>query len=72
MSVPVTDRTRIQEPAAPVLPSAAAIARLNPLGGQDVAIAGGFWADRLRVNRERGRPTRRSRRSRLRNATMAT
>ena len=56
VSVPVTDRTRIQEPAAPVLPSAAAIARLNPLGGQDVAIAGGFWADRLRVNRERTLP----------------
>ena len=56
MSVRVTDRTRIQEPAAPVLPSAAAIARLNPLGGQDVSIAGGFWADRLRVNRERTLP----------------
>ena len=49
MSVRVRDRTtRIQEPAAPVLPSAAAIGRLNPLGGQDVAITGGFWADRLR------------------------
>lgn len=34
-----------------VVPSPAAIGRLSPLGATDVALVGGFWADRARINR---------------------
>jgi DUF1680 family protein len=39
-----------------VWPSATAHSRLRPLGAPQLAIAGGFWAERLRVNRERTIP----------------
>ena len=35
-----------------VRPSASAKSRLRPIGAPQVDITGGFWADRLRVNRE--------------------
>ncbi len=57
MSVPVGDgATRTSVPVAPVLPTPGAIGRLRPLGGQDVSVTGGFWAERLRTNRERTLP----------------
>ena len=57
MKAPARQRaTRVSAPIASVLPSAGAIGRLRPLGGQDVGITGGFWADRLRLNRERTLP----------------
>ncbi len=53
MKAPARQRaTRASAPIAPVIPSAGAIGRLRPLGGQDVGITGGFWADRMRLNRE--------------------
>jgi DUF1680 family protein len=39
-----------------VLPTAGAVGRYRPLGGGDVDITGGFWAERLRTNRERTLP----------------
>ncbi|MFL5672103.1 MAG: glycoside hydrolase family 127 protein [Chloroflexota bacterium] len=41
---------------AAVRPTPSAIARLTPLGAGDVQITGGFWAERLRTNRERTIP----------------
>jgi DUF1680 family protein len=41
---------------AAVRPTPSAIARLTPLGAADVRITGGFWAERLRTNRERTIP----------------
>ena len=41
-----TARTSV--PVAPVLPTAGAIGRYRPLGGGDVEVTGGFWAERLR------------------------
>jgi DUF1680 family protein len=38
--------------AAPVVPTPGAIGRYRPLGGADVAISDGFWAGKLRTNRE--------------------
>jgi len=48
--------TGLVVPAAPVVATAHAIARLRPIGADRVTITGGFWADRLRVNRERTIP----------------
>jgi uncharacterized protein len=42
--------------ATPVAPSTGAISALRPAGLRDVTLTGGFWADRLRVNRERTIP----------------
>ena len=57
MKAPTRQRTtRVPGPIASVLPSAGAIGRLRPLGGQDVGITGGFWAGRLRLNREQTLP----------------
>jgi DUF1680 family protein len=39
--------------AAPVVPTPGAIARLHPLGAVEVAVTGGFWLDRLEINRTR-------------------
>jgi DUF1680 family protein len=36
---------------AVVVPSERAMSRLRPLDGSDVTLIGGFWADRLRLNR---------------------
>ena len=38
---------------APIVPTAAAISALRPVPGGDVSITGGFWGERLRINRER-------------------
>jgi DUF1680 family protein len=46
----------VDVPAAPVVATAHAIARLRPIGAERVTITGGFWADRQRVNRERTIP----------------
>jgi DUF1680 family protein len=42
----------IAHPAAAVLPAMSTRARLRPLDGRDVDIRGGFWSERLRINRE--------------------
>jgi uncharacterized protein len=39
-----------------VLPSADARSTFRPISGADVRVTGGFWADRLRTNRERTIP----------------
>jgi DUF1680 family protein len=39
--------------ASAVLPTESAISVLRPLDGRDVSVTAGFWAERLRVNRER-------------------
>jgi DUF1680 family protein len=41
---------------AAVRPTPAAIARLTPIGARDSRVTGGFWAERLRTNRERTIP----------------
>ena len=58
MSVPVGDgTTRTSVPVAPVLPTPGAIGRLRPLGAAGRRRStGGFWAERLRTNRERTLP----------------
>ncbi len=38
--------------AAVVVPTASAISALTPLGGPNVRLTGGFWDQRLRINRE--------------------
>jgi uncharacterized protein len=48
--------TRPPRRAGSVLPTDAAAPALRPLPAGDVAITGGFWAERLRVNRERSIP----------------
>jgi DUF1680 family protein len=40
----------------PVLATDHAIARHHPIGGEGVAITGGFWAERQRINREQTIP----------------
>ena len=53
MSVPVGGgAARTSIPAAPVVPTPGAIGRYRPLGGADVALSDGFWAAKLRTNRE--------------------
>jgi DUF1680 family protein len=47
---------RASSPAAPVVPTSGAISRFRPLGLADVTLRDGFWADRLRTNRERTLP----------------
>ncbi|HEX5148118.1 MAG TPA: beta-L-arabinofuranosidase domain-containing protein [Candidatus Limnocylindrales bacterium] len=42
--------------AAAVRATEQAIARLRPIGAEHATITGGFWADRLRTNRERTLP----------------
>jgi uncharacterized protein len=42
--------------AAPVAPSNGAVTAFRPLGLREVRLTDGFWADRLRVNRERSIP----------------
>jgi uncharacterized protein len=42
--------------AGPVVPTDGAAVALRPLPAGDVSITGGFWADRLRINRERTIP----------------
>ena len=42
--------------AGPVAPSKGAVSALRPLGLREVLLTDGFWADRLRVNRERTIP----------------
>lgn len=42
--------------AVPVLPSKGAVTAFRPLGLREVRLTDGFWADRLRVNRERTIP----------------
>jgi DUF1680 family protein len=41
---------------AAVLPTSVAIARLSPVLGSGATVTGGFWAERLRLNRERTLP----------------
>jgi len=43
-------------PVTSALATRLAIARLAPVGAQGASVTGGFWADRLRVNRERTIP----------------
>jgi uncharacterized protein len=43
-------------PVAAVVPTRSATARFNPLGAATVAVTGGFWAARLRLNRDRTLP----------------
>lgn len=43
-------------PIGTVLPTASALGWGLPLSARDVAITGGFWADRLQINRERTFP----------------
>ena len=43
-------------PPGAVAPTASAAVRLRPLGARDTEITGGFWADRLALNRERTIP----------------
>jgi DUF1680 family protein len=42
--------------SAAVVPTASASSRLRPLDAGNVTIGGGFWGDRLRINRERTIP----------------
>ena len=46
----------VQTPVAAVTPTNSATARFSPLGAAAVAVTGGFWAERLRANRERALP----------------
>lgn len=46
----------IQGPVGAVIPTRSATARFSPLGAANVAVTGGFWVERLRVNRERTLP----------------
>ena len=46
----------VNRPVSVVLPTASAQPALRPLSATDVTITGGFWADRIRLNRERTLP----------------
>jgi uncharacterized protein len=43
-----TDRASVSV----VLPCGSAMSRLSPMSSPDIAVTGGFWADRIRTNRE--------------------
>ncbi len=43
----------VARPVTSALPSSGALARYAPVGARSVELTGGFWAERLRVNRER-------------------
>ena len=47
---------KVLGPAPAVSPTASAASLLSPLGARNATITGGFWADRLRVNRDNSLP----------------
>ena len=56
MTRQVDRSTGAAQAIASVVATRQAIAHLRPIGSRHTAITGGFWADRLRINRERTIP----------------